>query len=194
MGRLRYWLILATTITFSLFGFLFLLATAYEWYFARSNPDYFQSFDYLAFTNFMNRLAIVPSLLLIILLILCLEIRSADLKRSILFSSFTIVVSLVLFYFFGGKTAVGSVVALVSGYQLYLFVKLILSRSIEAGQKLPKAGSLILHTGFSLLILSWVSLNEHPYQLPVFWLATFLSVAGSIFSFFGSWIVKKLKA
>jgi hypothetical protein len=195
---LNYLLVAITTVIFAIFALLFLYATGYVWFLSKQFPEYESSLVYAYYVSSMNYLATIPSLLIIILLILCLEKRSENHRLTGIYIALVMISSLVVFLKGDSKGAVGIIVGGAVFYQIYLLFKLFLSGDVvsEKIYKIEKAGSLIMHTGFSLLILAWVTFNSTAYELPFFWLATSLVALGSVLTFYGNdiaWIVRKIR-
>lgn len=191
MARTKNNLIFLTVAVFTIFALLFLYASLYIWYQSRLNPNYEESYEYLNYIKNMNFLAVIPAILLVVLLVLCLEKKSSY-RLSLLVVILIIFTSMFVFAIYGGKYSVGFATLSSSIYQLFLLVRLLSGSNInsEKNLRIQKAGSLILHSGFSLLIFAWVTLYSSRYEIPVFWLSVLLITIGCILSFFGDEILK----
>lgn len=185
MANLRYQLVLATTIVIFVLATLFLIATFYIWWMSVSTPEYEGSLAYSEYIETMNYLAVIPSALIVILLLLCIGRRETGVWLSGVFVGLTLIISTVLLFIYGGKAAVGALSVFSSFYLLFLLGRLFSGSSVysEKEKKRQKAGSLILHAGFSLLALSWVTLNSTQFEMPVFWLASSLIAFGMLITF-----------
>lgn len=185
--KLNYWLIIATAAAFTILGGAFLHATLYVWYKMRLNPRWDTSIEYFHYVKTMNFVAFLPGLILIILLVLCLQRKSFQITISAIYIAATLFSAGVTLIFSGAKLAAGIISVSAAIYQLALLILLFTGRQIisEKAAVLEKSGSLILHIGYSLLILSWVTLNGTEKEIPVFWFATALITIGTILDFYG---------
>jgi|GEM_PF-5144308 len=183
----NYLMVVLTTVIFALFALLFLYATFYVWFLSVKIPDYESSLEYALYIKTLNYLATMPAVAIVLLLVLCLEKRTEKHVLTGIYIALTVAAFSAILLFAGGKAAVGVASGSAILYQLYLLFQLYLKNEVvsEKTLKIEKAGSLIMHIGFSTLVLSWVTFNSTPYELPVFWLATFMVASGSLLTFFG---------
>lgn len=184
---LNYLLVALTTIIFAMFALLFLYATFYVWFLSLRVPDYESSLEYASYIDTLNYLATIPAVSIILLLVLCLEKRTEKHALTGSYIALSLLAASAALFLSGGRAAVGVAAGSAILYQLYLLLQLFLNDEIisEKMHRVERAGSLIMHTGFSALVLSWVTLNSTLYELTVFWLATAMIAAGSLLTFFG---------
>lgn len=190
--KLNYWLVISTSIIFASVGSIFLYATLFIWYKLRLNPNWESSWQYLDYVSTMNIIASVPASILVILLIICLQRRSTAIYTASVYTGITLLIPLASLIAGYEKFAVAVITVGASIYQFALLIRLILKKEVlsEKRCKIEKAGSLILHIGYSLIIFSWVPLNGTKHEIPIFWLATIIVLLGTILSFYGSTIFK----
>lgn len=184
--KLNYWLVTATAAAFTILGTAFLHATLYVWYKMRTNPQWDTSFEYFHYVETMNLVAFLPGLILVILLVLCLQRKSLQIMVSAIYIAATLTAAGASLFISGAKLAAGIISVSAAIYQFALLILLLSGRQIisEKAAVLEKSGSLILHIGYSLLILSWVTLNGTDKEIPVFWFAAVLITVGSILDFY----------
>ncbi|MCX7831297.1 MAG: hypothetical protein N2440_00105 [Actinobacteria bacterium] len=187
-------LVYLTVAVFAVLALLFLYASFYIWYQSQLNPNYEESHDYLNYIDNMNFFATLPAVLLVVLLVLCLE-RKSNFRSSLLIVISIIALSIFAFVIYGGKYSVGFATLSSTIYQFFLLVRLLSGSNVPSEKylRVQKAGSLILHSGFSLLIFAWVPLNSSEYEIPVFWISVLLITTGCILSFFGAEMLKVYK-
>jgi hypothetical protein len=181
-----------TSGAFASLGASFLYATLFIWYQLRINPDWESSLGYLNYINSMNIVAFAPASILVILLILCLQRRSVSIITASIYTGITLLAAFSALVAGYGKFAVAVITVGASVYQFGLLLRLLTGRDVFSEKKraIEKAGSLILHIGYSILVFSWVSLNGTEYEIPIFWSATIAVITGTALSFYGSILLK----
>lgn len=190
-------LMVATVALFASLGVQSLAGTGYVWWAYRAIPG-FEQFGYAAFVRTMNSIAAPQVVALVVIMGLCVPKR--------LFSRGALAAVS------GGMVAAGVVAglavgSLAAGLAVYLGLASLIQVAVVAmtlaGTRGPsyltegrvaKAGSGLLHLGFVLFMLVVVALQDSVWLLPVFAVATTLSVAGSAMSFYANALAERLRS
>lgn len=185
MANWRYLLIVLTVFVFAVMSAIFLKGSVFVVANSLKNPSYENSTDFLNYARKMNLVISVPAVLLVLLLVVCLQLRDSAFKTAGYFAVTTLVLSLIALFVSGARLSIGIISVLSFAYQLWLLFKLMLSGDVvsEKEFRIQKAGSLLLHAGFSLLLLSWVTLSRTELEIPVFYASTALVSFGMLLSF-----------
>lgn len=191
--KINYFLVFSTFIFFLLWGLIFLFATFYIWNQTRLYPGWENSLGYLEYVEKMNPIATIPGIAIIFLLLLCIERKSVKLIFATVLVGITVVTALILHFSFGYRASVALISVVVSSYQLALAILVLMKKPVLSSKtvSVEKFGSLIMHTGYSLLVLAWVSLQATIYEMQVFYTALTFVTAGSVLSFFGENIFRR---
>lgn len=186
MAKFRYALLVLTVFVFAIMSAVFVSATAVVVSNSIKNPQYENSMEFVNFARKMNLVISVPAIFLLLLLVICLPLRDVEVKSAAFFAVLTLALALAALLLRGGKLSIGIISALSFAYQMWLLLKLVIFGEVvsEKEFRIQKAGSLMLHAGFSLLLLSWVTLSRTELEMPVFYASTAIISLGMLLSFF----------
>jgi len=181
-----YYLIVLTTAILFAIGIVCVYGITYYNYLA-SVPRWTETTGYLQFINEMNSYLYPFLVLLLIVLGLCIPKRLFE--QDILFkiSSLALGVTVILTYSLGMETAMGFILAVITGLQaIVLILTFKKSRVVRFEKKgyIVRMGSSMLHLGIVVLIFNFVTLRENQLHIIIFWAGTILVTAGNLFSFY----------
>lgn len=190
--KLDYYLVVATLILFTLLALIFLYATFFSWLKSISNPAWTSTYRYNLYIRKVNIATFGVTSFLLLALVICIERRSVKLPSSLLIVLTALAVGLLGYIIKNIQLGLLFSMVLVSFYQIYLLLSLFLGKSVKSSKEkhLGKAGSLILHTGYAIIVAAVGGLYSSDYLIPVFWLGTGLVFSGSILSFYEKNILK----
>jgi len=187
MRRYDFWLVMITIALLAGLGLLAFGGTLYTWRAEVTLPGWSSGAGYRAYTEIMNGLAAPLVASLVVVLGLCIPRRLFE--RQALWAASAAMV--------GASVVVSVVGGLMTGVTLFLIVAAVLQvvAVVLTGARLGRVsylgegivyqtGSAVLHLGFIVLVLDWVSLPDSSWHLPIFWVGTALLVAGSAMCFY----------
>jgi len=181
-----YYLIVLTTAILFAIGIVCVYGITYYNYFA-TVPGWTETVVYLQFINDMNAYLYPFLVLLLISLGLCIPKRLFEQDILIKISALAMGVTVILTYSLGMETAMGFILAVISGFQgIVLILTFNKNRSIRFEKEgyLVRMGSSMLHLGIVILIFNFVTLSESQFHILIFWAGTLFVTAGNVFSFY----------
>lgn len=186
----KAWDYTLTVVTVALLGTLGLqsfIGTAYAWWALTAIPGW-EQIGYGRFVVLMNVIAAPQVVALVVVMGLCVPKRLFD--RTVL-----IIVSGVMLFI--GIVAWGVTGSLSTGLAVYLALAALIQVAVIAltvagvrgpsyltEGRLVKTGSGLLHLGFIAFAYVVVALQRSAFMLPAFWVATALTVLGTLMSFY----------
>ncbi len=188
-----YYLIIATALILFAIGIVCVYGISYYNYLAA--PDWTNTLQYTKYIDDMNSYLFPFLVLLLITLGLCIPKRLFETDFLMKFSSLVLGVTLILTYLFGIGTGLGFILAIMTVVQSVVLIFTIKkSKTIRYEKEgyVGRIGSSLLHLGVVVLIFNFVSLQESPFHIAIFWFGTILAIAGSIFSFYAHSVSKLL--
>lgn len=188
--RHRNWDFSLTVITVALLGSLgaqSFLGTLYVWWATNAIPG-FELFGYSRFVWWMNAIAAPQVIALVVVMGLCVPKRLLDRTALVAVS-----VAMVL----AGAGAWAYTRSLSTGLAVYLALAALIQVAVVvltvAGTRSPsyltegrlvKTGSGLLHLGFIVFAFVVVALQRSTFMLPAFWVATALTLVGTLLAFY----------
>ncbi len=188
-----YYLIIATALILFAIGIVCVYGISYYNYLA--SPDWTNTIQYTKYIDDMNSYLYPFLVLLLIILGLCIPKRLFETNLLMKFSALVLGLTLILTYLYGLETGLGFILAIMTGVQsVVLILTLRKSKTIryEKEGHIGRIGSSLLHLGVVVLVFDFVSLQDSPFHIVIFWLGTTLVIGGSIFSFYAHSISKLL--
>jgi len=181
-----YYLIVLTTLILFAIGILCVYGITYYNYLAVT-PGWTGTTGYIQFIDDMNSYLYPFLVLLLISLGLCIPKRLFEQDILIKISGLALVVTVILTFLLGMETAMGFILAVITGIQCIVFI-LTLNKNreirFEKEGYLVRLGSSMLHLGIVILIFNFVTLRESQFHILIFWTGTLLITSGNIFSFY----------
>ncbi|MDD5616389.1 MAG: hypothetical protein PHH85_09325 [Candidatus Methanoperedens sp.] len=190
-----YFLVVLTTAILFAIGIVCVYGITYYNYLA-SVPGWTETARYLQFINDMNSYLYPFLVLLLISLGLCIPKRLFEQDILVKISALALAVTVILTYSLGMETAVGFILAVITGIQgIVLILTFKKSRAVrfEKEGHIARIGSSMLHLGIVVLIFNFVTLRENQLHIMIFWAGTILVTAGNLFSFFPGRVGSLLK-
>lgn len=181
-----YYLIIVTTIILSLIGVVSLYGITYYNYLA-VDPQWTKTVQYSQYIDEMNSYLYPLLVLLLISLGLCIPKRLFDQDFLLKFSVLLLGITIILTIFIGIEKGLGfllAVMAIVQAVVLILTIAKNKSIRFEKEGYSGKIGSTLLHSGFVIIILNFVSFRDSQFHLLIFWIGVLLITIGNIFSFY----------
>lgn len=187
-------LMMLTVVALGGLGVQSFLGTAYAWWGERTQPGW-DAIGYPAFVEAMNAVAAPLVIGLVILLGLCVPKRVLARRALVAASAGLAGVGIAAWIITGSPTHGITVFLLVaSALQVIVLVMTFADAprlSYLTEGRLVRIGSSALHLGFLVFALVVVALQDSPWMLPVFWLASALLVAGSALSFYAGPLARR---
>lgn len=185
-----FFLVFLTVILFFGLGLIFFYSTFYSWLKTFEYQDWTSTFSYIQYITAMNIAAFGMTVVLIIVMLFCLERRVLSTIEGLVAALIAVISGIVGYILGGAVGGINTSMLIIFSFQFYLLIKLLFGQSIKSEKVnvLEKAGSIILHASYALLVMAIGGLNNHPLQLPVFWAAFTLSLVGTVLSFYGKTI------
>ncbi len=190
-----YYLIVLTTAILFAIGIVCIYGITYYNYLA-SVPGWTETTGYLKFINEMNSYLYPFLVLLLISLGLCIPKRLFEQDILVKISALALAVTVILTYSLGMETAVGFILAVITGLQgIVLILTFKKSRAVrfEKEGHIARMGSSMLHLGIVVLIFNFVTLRENQLHIMIFWGGTILVTAGNLLSFYPGLMNSMLK-
>jgi len=190
-----YYLILLTTAILFAIGIVCVYGITYYNYLAVV-PRWTETTGYLQFIHEMNSYLYPFLVLLLISLNLCMPKRLFKQDIVIKISLLALSVTVILTYSMGMETAMGFILAVITGLQSIVLILTFKKSSAVRFEKeghIVRIGSSMLHLGIVALIFNFVTLRENQLHIMIFWVGTILVTSGNLFSFFPERISSLLK-
>jgi len=188
--RHREWDFTLTVITVALLGTLGVqsfLGTLYVWWAASAIPG-FEGPAYDVFVRWMNTIAAPQIVAIVVVMGLCVPKRLFGRSLLIAVSVGMVLVGLLAWILTGSlRTGLAVYLALSALIQVAVVTLTIAgtrSPSYLTEGRLVKTGSGLLHLGFIAFAFVVVALQRSAFMLPAFWIATALTLAGSLLAFY----------
>ena len=188
--RQRAWDFGLTVVTVALLaslGVQSFVGTVYVWWAERSVPGWEQA-GYTDFIAVMNTIAAPQLVLLVIVMGLCVPKRLFKRTTLIAVSAAMLLAGLVA-YATTDSVPTGLVVYLSLAALIQVAVVVLTAAGARGPSyltegRLTKLGSGLLHLGFIVFAIVVAALQRSSLMLPVFWVATALTLAGMLLSFY----------
>ncbi|MDZ4179574.1 MAG: hypothetical protein U1E29_10135 [Coriobacteriia bacterium] len=196
----RSWDFGLTVATVALLGGLGLqsfLGTAYAWWAQNTIPNWMQ-FGYGGYVSTMNTIAAPQILMLVVVMGLCVPKRLFSRTWLVAVSALMVLVGLAVWAFTSslaeGLTVYLGLSALIQVAVVAMTVAGARAPSYLTEGRLTKTGSGLLHLGFIVFAIVVVALQRSTWMLPVFWVATVLTLSGTVLSFYADrFAVRRVK-
>ena len=189
-AHLRNWdylLTVATVVLLGTLGVQSFIGTAYVWWALTAVPGW-EAFGYPRFVDVMNLIAVPQVVALVVIMGLCVPKRLFDRTALVAVSGAMVLVGVVAWAVTGSATTGLAVylalAALIQVGVVALTVAGVRGPSYLTEGRLVKTGSGLLHLGFIVFAYVVVALQGSAFMLPVFWLATVLTIVGTLMSFY----------
>ncbi len=188
--RQRSWDFALTVITVVLLaslGVQSFIGTGYVWWAQRTVPSWEQS-GYNEFVRIMNGIAAPQLVLLVVVMGLCVPKRLFS-RRALIGVSVAMVAAGAGAYFYTGSLSTGLAVYLALAALIQVAVVALTAAGAKGPSyltegRLTKLGSGLLHLGFIVFGIVVAALQQSAFMLPVFWIATGLTMGGTLLSFY----------
>jgi len=191
-----YALIVATVILFATLGLQSLLGTFYVWWALTTIPNW-EAVGNDDFIRVMNLIAAPQVVALVVVMGLCVPKRLFDRTALVIVSGVMLAIGLVAWALTGsmqdGLAAYLALAGLIQVAVVALTVAGTRGPSYMTEGRLVKTGSGLLHLGFIVFAYVVVALQNSAFMLPVFWVATLLSVVGTLMSFYADKLAFKTR-
>jgi hypothetical protein len=181
-----YYLIIITTLILFGIGSVSLYGITYYNYLA-VDAQWTQTTQYSQFIDEMNSYIYPFLVLLLISLGLCIPKRLFEQDMMIRSSVLILGITVILTISSGLETGLGFILVAMTAVQaIVLILTIKKSRNIRFEKEgyVVRLGSSLLHLGVVILILNFVSFQDSPYHLLIFWFGMVLITSGNIFSFY----------
>lgn len=181
-----YYLIIITTLILFGIGSVSLYGITYYNYLA-VDVQWTQTTQYSQFIDEMNSYIYPFLVLLLISLGLCIPKRLFEQDMMIKSSALILGITIILTISSGLETGLGFILMVMTAVQaIVLILTIKKSRNIRFEKEgyVVRLGSSLLHLGVVILILNFVSFQDSPYHLLIFWSGMVLITSGNIFSFY----------
>lgn len=187
--RQRTWDFVLTLITVGLFaslGIQSFIGTLYVWRAQVVDANWEQT-GYDAFVRVMNAIAAPQVVLLVVVMGLCVPKRLFS-RTWLLAVSTAMVAAGGIAWAVTGSLSTGLAIYLALAALIQLAVVMLTALGTRGPSyltegRLTKLGSGLLHLGFIVFALVVVALQTSAFMLPVFWVGTALTLAGTVLSF-----------
>jgi hypothetical protein len=192
-----FWLVIITVILLFSLAFISLVGTFYSWIKSISNPDWTKGFEYISYLSKMNLAAAPFALGILAVLGLCIPKRLAKVFYLVLLTLASVAVFFAASLLLSWKSGLIIFILLLSAIQIaYIFLYLF-ARGVFLFEKkgfYNQLGSLLLHLGFTLLILELILGEALLKFISLFWITFFIILLGLVFTFFSEEISKLLSS
>jgi hypothetical protein len=181
-----YHLIIVTVIILFAIGTVSLYGIAYYDYLAVDSM-WTQTAQYSQYIDEMDSYLYPFLVLLLISLGLCIPKRLFEQDILIKFSAAILGITVIVTVFSDIEKGLGfilSVMTMVQSIVLIMTIKKSKSIRFEKEGYIGRIGSSLLHLGFVIIILNFVSLRDSPFHLSIFWIGVILITVGNVFSFY----------
>ena len=188
--RQKNWDFALTVITVALLGALGVqsfIGTLYVWWATSAVPG-FEITGYGQFVWWMNAIAAPQVVALVIVMGLCVPKRLFGRTALVVVSGAMLAVALAAWAFTGsfqtGLAVYLALAALIQAGVVVLTVAGARGPSYLTEGRLVKTGSGLLHQGFIAFAFVVVALQRSAFMLPAFWIATTLTLLGTVLAFY----------
>ncbi len=186
-----------TVALFASLGVQSLAGTVYVWWAYRSVPA-FEQVGYARFVEVMNAVAAPQVVVLVLVMGLCVPKRLFAKGALLGVSAAMLAIGAVVWAASGnlsaGLTAYLALASLIQVAVVAMTVAGTRGPSYLTEGRVAKAGSGLLHLGFVLFTLVVAGLQDSVWMLPVFGVATVLSVVGSAMAFYAGALAGRLRS
>ncbi len=188
--RHKEWDFTLTVITVALLGSLGVqsfVGTLYIWWATATIPG-FEATGHTEFVRWMNVIAAPQVIALVVVMGLCVPKRLFDRTSLVAVSAGMVLVGLFSWAFTGSpQTGLAVYLALSALIQVAVVALTVAGTrgpSYLTEGRLVKTGSGLLHLGFILFALVVIALQRSALMLPIFWIATVITLVGSGLAFY----------
>jgi hypothetical protein len=181
-----YYLIILTTLILFAIGAVSLYGIAYYNYLA-VDSQWTKTVRYSQYIDEMDSYLYPFLVLLLISLGLCIPKRLFEQDILIKFSATILGITVILTVLSDIEKGLGFILAVMTAVQAIVLIMTIKkSKSIRFEKEgyIVRIGSSLLHLGFVIIILNFVSLREGSFHLLIFWIGVVLITVGNVFSFY----------
>jgi len=181
-----FYLIILTTLILFAIGAVSLYGITYYNYLA-VDSQWTQTAQYSQYIDEMDSYLYPFLVLLLISLGLCIPKRLFEQDVLVKFSAAILGITVIITVFSDIEKGLGfilSVMTVVQAIVLIMTIKKSKSIRFEKEGYIGRIGSSLLHLGFVIIILNFVSLRDSPFHLLIFWIGVVLITAGNLFSFY----------
>jgi hypothetical protein len=181
-----YYLIILTTLILFAIGAVSLYGITYYNYLA-VDSQWTKTVQYSQYIDEMDSYLYPFLVLLLISLGLCIPKRLFEQDILIKFSAAILGITVILTVLSDIEKGLGFILAVMTVVQAIVLIMTIKkSKSIRFEKEgyIVRIGSSLLHLGFVIIILNFVSLRESSFHLLIFWIGVVLITVGNIFSFY----------
>ena len=181
-----YYLIILTTLILFMIGAVSLYGITYYNYLA-VDSGWTKTAQYSQYIDEMDSYLYPFLVLLLISLGLCIPKRLFEQDILIKFSAAILGITVILTVLSDIEKGLGFILAVMTVVQAIVLIMTIKkSKSIRFEKEgyIVRIGSSLLHLGFVIIILNFVSLRESSFHLLIFWIGVVLITVGNIFSFY----------
>lgn len=181
-----YYLIILTTLILFAIGAVSIYGITYYNYLA-VDSQWTQTAQYSQYIDEMDSYLYPFLVLLLISLGLCIPKRLFEQDILIKFSAAILGITMIITVLSDIEKGLGfilSVMTVVQAIVLIMTIKKSKSIRFEKEGYIARIGSSLLHLGFVIIILNFVSLRESPFHLSIFWSGVVLITVGNVFSFY----------
>ncbi|CAG0980014.1 hypothetical protein METP3_02025 [Methanosarcinales archaeon] len=181
-----FYLIILTTLILFAIGAVSLYGITYYNYLA-VDSRWTMTAQYSQYIDEMNSYLYPFLILLLISLGLCIPKRLFEQDILIKFSAAILGITVIITVFSGLEKGLGFILAVMTVVQAIVLIMTIRkSKSIRFEKEgyIVRMGSSLLHLGFVIIILNFVSMRDSPSHLAIFWIGVVLITVGNVFSFY----------
>lgn len=181
-----YYLIILTTLILFAIGAVSLYGITYYNYLA-VDSRWTQTAQYSQYIDDMDSYLYPFLVLLLITLGLCIPKRLFEQDILVKFSAALLGMTVIITVFSDIEKGLGFILAVMTVVQAIVLIMTIKkSKSIRFEKEgyLVRIGSSLLHLGFVIIILNFVSFRESPFHLSIFWIGVVFITVGNVFSFY----------
>jgi hypothetical protein len=181
-----YYLIILTTLILFSIGAVSLYGITYYNYLA-VDSRWTQTAQYGQYIDEMNSYLYPFLVFLLISLGLCIPKRLFEQDILIKFSAIILGITMIITVFSDFEKGLGFILAVMTVVQtIVLAMTIRKSKSIRFEKEgyIARIGSSLLHLGFVIIILNFVSLRDSSFHLLIFWIGVVLITVGNVFSFY----------
>lgn len=181
-----YYLIILTVLILSGIGLVSLYGISYYNYLA-VDPQWTATDQYSRYVGEMDSYLYPFLILLLILLGMCIPKRLFGQDLLIKFSTIILGITVGLIFLYDIGTGMGFILFSMMFVQIIVLIMTIRkNKSIRFEKEgyLTGIGSSLLHLGYVIIILNFISLKDSPFHMLFFWMGLILITSGNILSFY----------
>ena len=181
-----YYLIILTTLILFAIGAVSLYGITYYNYLA-VDSQWTKTVQYSQYIDEMDSYLYPFLVLLLISLGLCIPKRLFEQDILIKFSAAILGITVILTVLSDIEKGLGFILAVMTVVQAIVLIMTIKKSKFIRFEKegyIVRIGSSLLHLGFVIIILNFVSLRESSFHLLIFWIGVVLITVGNVFSFY----------